>query len=199
MPGLCLAGENPEIQGFSRLQKTLSGILGQKVVQQPQRTTTSLEKPATKRESGETEDNGRVQERTNKYRKKEREKTQIQSGGEMEWKKGVEKNLKKKKKKKEERRAAASSSWATEQQGQSIKRVHPVIMSPLKASQPGAPCNCVSHQPAITFKGAALEASVIRNPGWPRPGLRHQYFSPTNQEFLHSSLRSRQKSSSVFT
>lgn len=74
MPGLCLAGENPEIQGFSRLQKTLSGILGQKVVQQPQQTTASLEKPATKRESGETEDNGRVQERTNKYRKKERER-----------------------------------------------------------------------------------------------------------------------------
>lgn len=50
MPGLCLAGESPEIQGFSLLQKTLSGILGQKVVQQPQQTTTSLEKPATKRE-----------------------------------------------------------------------------------------------------------------------------------------------------
>ena len=50
MPGLCLAGESPEIQGFSLLQKTLSGILGQKVVQQPEQTTTSLEKPATKRE-----------------------------------------------------------------------------------------------------------------------------------------------------
>lgn len=50
MPGLCFAGESPEIQGFSPLQKTLSSILGQKVVQQPQQTTTSLEKPATKRE-----------------------------------------------------------------------------------------------------------------------------------------------------
>lgn len=40
--------ESPDIQGFSLLQKTLSSILGQKVVQQPQQTTTSLEKPATK-------------------------------------------------------------------------------------------------------------------------------------------------------
>lgn len=110
MPGLCLAGENPEIQGFSRLQKTLSGILGQKVVQQPQQTTASLEKPATKRESGETEENGRVQERTNKYRKKEREDT------DSEWRRnGVkEKSGKNLKKKKKERRAAASSSRATE-------------------------------------------------------------------------------------
>ncbi len=50
MPGLCLAGESPETQGFSLLQKTLSSILGQKVMQQPQQTTTSLEKPATKKE-----------------------------------------------------------------------------------------------------------------------------------------------------
>lgn len=50
MPGLCLAGESPAIQGFSLLQKTLSSINGHKVVQQPQQTTTSLEKPATKRE-----------------------------------------------------------------------------------------------------------------------------------------------------
>lgn len=112
MPGLCLAGENPEIQGFSRLQKTLSGILGQKVVQQPQQTTASLEKPATKRESGETEDNGRVQERTNKYRKKERGREDTDS----EWRRnGVkEKSGKNLKKKKKERRAVASSSRATE-------------------------------------------------------------------------------------
>lgn len=32
----------------------------------------------------------------------------------------------------------------------------------------------VSHQPSITFQGAAVEASIIRNPGWPRPGLRHR-------------------------
>lgn len=109
---MCLAGENPEIQGFSRLQKTLSGILGQKVVQQPQQTTASLEKPATKRESGETEDNGRVQERTNKYRKKERGREDTDS----EWRRnGVkEKSGKNLKKKKKERRAAASSSRATE-------------------------------------------------------------------------------------
>lgn len=37
-------------------------------------------------------------------------------------------------------------------------QVHPVIVSP--TNQP-------SH-----LKGAALEASVIRNPGWPRPGLK---------------------------
>lgn len=40
------------------------------------------------------------------------------------------------------------------------------VPPPLNASQPGAPCNCVSHQPAIAFK-----RSGVGNPDWPRPGL----------------------------
>lgn len=70
------------------------------------------------------------------------------------------------------------SSLATTQ------RVHPTITSPLHASQPGAPCNCVSHQPAITFKRVALEAGDIRNPDWPRPGLclyTYKSFSPASR------------------
>lgn len=63
MPGLCLAGENPETQGFSRLQKTLSGILRQKVVQQPQQTTSSLEKPAAEREGEREKEKKRMVEK----------------------------------------------------------------------------------------------------------------------------------------
>lgn len=88
MPGLCLAGESPEIQGFSLLQKTLSSILWQKVVQQPQQTTTSLEKPATKREEKKlriTEWLGREQKYTKK--KKMREEREKRNGREIEWKK----------------------------------------------------------------------------------------------------------------
>lgn len=73
----------------------------------------------------------------------------------------------------EERRAAAavqllaSSSLATTRQGRATEQVRPTITSPpLNASQPGAPCNCVSHQPAIAFK-----RSGVGNPDWPRPGL----------------------------
>ena len=84
--------------------------------------------------------------------------------------------------------ASWPSSLASQQQGQSIKRVHPAITSPFNASQPGAPCNCVSHQPAITFRGAALEASDIRNPGWPRPGRKtltvSLHFSYKNVNFF---------------
>lgn len=63
-----------------------------------------------------------------------------------------------------------------EQPAGQFRRVQPAIMSPHEASQPGAPCNSVSHQPAITFKGAALEASAVRNPAWPRPGRRLRPF-----------------------
>lgn len=113
-----------------------------------------------------------------------------------EWKVECKKDFKKKRKREERRAAASFSSSATPSltaivpsnpTARSIKRVHPAITSPLNASQPGAPCNCVSHQPAITFKGAVLEASVIRNPGWPRPGLRHYSF------YLASNYRSNKK------
>lgn len=145
MPGLCLAGESPAIQGFSLLQKTLSSIHGQKVVQQPQQTTTSLEKPATKREREYTEE-PKKRGRMDRFR------------GSME-EKGVKNGVKRVKRKTEERLQQqcisyphGPSSLATEQQGQAAKRVHPTITSPLNANQSGAPCNCVSHQPAITFK-----------------------------------------------
>lgn len=42
-----------------------------------------------------------------------------------------------------------------------LKRVHPAITSPLNARQPGAPCNCVSRQAAITFKRAAFESPAL--------------------------------------
>lgn len=163
MPGLCLARESPETQGFSLLQKTLSSILGQKVVQQPQQTTRSLEKPATTRErrgnKKYTEEPGKRNRWQNQRKDGRETRISVFNGG------------KKKESKRRERGrrgrlqlavaavqllTSQSSSLAAEQQGQSIKRVHPAITSPLNVRQPGAPCNCVSHQPAITFKGATL-------------------------------------------
>lgn len=63
--------------------------------------------------------------------------------------------------KEEKERKAAASSLATEQQGQSIKRMHPAITSPTNASQPGAPCNCVPHQ---------RQPSHLKEPRW-KPAL----------------------------
>lgn len=84
--------------------------------------------------------------------------------------------------------ASRPSSLATQQQGQSIKRVHPAITSPLNASQPGAPCNCVSHQPAITFK---------KEPRW-KPALLetqagHAQVLDTNSFYLRSNKRTNEK------
>lgn len=49
MPGLCLTGGSPAIQGSSHLRETLSGIHGQKSAAQPQQTTRS--QPHRRRET----------------------------------------------------------------------------------------------------------------------------------------------------
>lgn len=145
-----LSGREPSDSGF---------LPSSKDTQQHSRAESSAAAPADDNKPGEASHKERERKREREYTEEQKKRGRMDRfRGSME-EKGVKNGVKRVKRKTEERLQQqcisyphGPSSLATEQQGQAAKRVHPTITSPLNANQSGAPCNCVSHQPAITFK-----------------------------------------------